>query len=396
MTQGKKAYDLRSQGLSWEAIGKEIGKTTAAARTICFAYRKKNDLPNPSPDQTGPERLAVIRGHSPAHDMTHTVPEPYVVKGVSTYYNDEGKPVGQWVKSSLAHSEIVAIMRQVAGEIAEGIKPRPVVKLDSRWDQPEELLDFYTLTDGHFGLLSWNEETGEDWDLGIAEQTILDAFRYLIERSPPAKYGFFNQLGDAMHFDGLKPVTPTSGHALDADSRMHKVARCVTRVFEQIIEMLLKKHRHVTVLMAQGNHDMASSVWLQLFFKRLYRDNPRVEVIESPYPYYAKQHGRMLIGCHHGHGKKVEDLPDVFAREFRHLMGNTDHTVIHTGHLHHKYMKEHPHGTVEQHPTIAARSAYEAVNGYGAMRSMQCITYHKQHLETGRCVYNLPIKRGGA
>ncbi len=31
--------------------------------------------------------------------MVHTVPDGFQVKGVSTYYNDEGKPVGQWVKS---------------------------------------------------------------------------------------------------------------------------------------------------------------------------------------------------------------------------------------------------------------------------------------------------------
>lgn len=35
---------------------------------------------------------AVKRGYSPDHDMTHVVPEGYKVKGVSTYYNEDGKP----------------------------------------------------------------------------------------------------------------------------------------------------------------------------------------------------------------------------------------------------------------------------------------------------------------
>ncbi len=39
---------------------------------------------------------AASQGYSPQHDMTHTVPDVFRVRGVSTYYNDEGKPVGQW------------------------------------------------------------------------------------------------------------------------------------------------------------------------------------------------------------------------------------------------------------------------------------------------------------
>lgn len=45
------------------------------------------------------ERRAAQRGHSPKHDMTHTVPEGFSVKGTSTYYNEDGKPTGQWVKT---------------------------------------------------------------------------------------------------------------------------------------------------------------------------------------------------------------------------------------------------------------------------------------------------------
>src|SRR6185312_6701170 len=43
------------------------------------------------------KRLA-LKGYSPAHDMTHTVPDGFKVKGVSTYYDKDGKPAGQWVK----------------------------------------------------------------------------------------------------------------------------------------------------------------------------------------------------------------------------------------------------------------------------------------------------------
>jgi len=38
---------------------------------------------------------AAMRGYSPQHDYTHPVPDGFTVKGVSTYYNDVGQPVGQ-------------------------------------------------------------------------------------------------------------------------------------------------------------------------------------------------------------------------------------------------------------------------------------------------------------
>src|SRR5690606_681533 len=42
-----------------------------------------------------------FRGYAPAHDMTHTVPDGYVVKGTSTLYRTDGSIAGQWVKSTL-------------------------------------------------------------------------------------------------------------------------------------------------------------------------------------------------------------------------------------------------------------------------------------------------------
>jgi hypothetical protein len=47
------------------------------------------------------KRIAATKGFSPEHDMTRPVPDAFVVRGVSTYYNKDGNPTGQWVKSKL-------------------------------------------------------------------------------------------------------------------------------------------------------------------------------------------------------------------------------------------------------------------------------------------------------
>ena len=37
------------------------------------------------------KKKAALSGFSPEHDMTKVVPSPFVVKGISTYYNKDGK-----------------------------------------------------------------------------------------------------------------------------------------------------------------------------------------------------------------------------------------------------------------------------------------------------------------
>jgi hypothetical protein len=83
------------------------------------------------------------------------------------------------------------------------------------------------------------------------------------------------------------------------------------------------KHEKVVVLMAEGNHDMASSVWLRVMFRALYENEPRVEVIDSELPYYCHQHGKTMLAFHHGHLKKNDQLPLLFASQYPEVWGAT-------------------------------------------------------------------------
>ena len=332
-------------------------------------------------------------GYSPDHDMTHPAAPGFHVKGVSTLYNMDGIPAAQWVKTDLTREAIEEKMREIAAELSENIQVIPTIKSPPKTPQSEKLLNLYTLTDIHIGMLAWHEEGGADWDLKIAEDTIISAFAFLIKNSPDAEVGFFNQLGDGVHSDGLIPATPTSGHVLDQDGRFHKIVRSVIRIFRAIVCMLLEKYPKVVVLMAQGNHDMASSVWLQEWFCVHFEDNDRVEVVVSPKPYYAYKHGGVMLAFHHGHKTKPERMPDVFMGEFREMYGSTKQTYIHSGHMHHAFLKELNAAIVEQHATLAARDAYASHGGYNANSAMNCITYHKDNLEISRVVYR-PMMKG--
>jgi hypothetical protein len=324
------------------------------------------------------ERVAAAKGYAPAFDMVRPVPEPFRVRGVSTYYNKDGKASGQWVKSALDNEQWEAIKRAALTALAEElprVKPTPF-----RGHTADALCTVLTLTDSHVGMLAWGRETlGADWDLKIAEATLVGCFEQMIAAAPAATVGIVSQLGDFLHQDGLAAVTPTSGHNLDSDGRFEKIVEVAIRVLRRVIGMALAKHERVIVLLAEGNHDVVSSIWLRALFRAVYENEPRVEVLDSALPYYVYRHGETMLGFHHGHLSKNAQLPLLMAAQFPEVWGLTKKRYVHTGHRHHTDIKEHSGITVHQHPTLAARDAYAARGGWIAERQVTALTYHKVH-----------------
>lgn len=366
-TDRQKEYiDAVNQQGSMRKAAKHLGINHAMVHKGLKAVRKR----------------AAMQGYSPAHDMTRTVPDPFVVKGVSTYYNKEGKPSGQWVKSQLDEQRRQEIIRQAFEAMANEVPRLAPIDCPSHVDA--NLCNLYTLTDCHVGMLAWHKEGGADWDLKIAEATLLSCFEQMVTGAPRAKVGLVNQLGDFLHSDGIVPVTPTSGHVLDQDGRFSKIVQAAIRILRRVVDLALMRHERVVLVMAEGNHDLASSVWLRCMFKALYENEPRVMVIDSELPYYVYQHGKTMLAFHHGHLSKNEALPMVFAAQYPEVWGATKKRYCHTGHRHHSEEKEHPGMIVVQHPTLAARDAYAARGGWISERQASAITYHAEYGQVAR------------
>jgi hypothetical protein len=309
-------------------------------------------------------------------------PEHYHVKGVSSLVDSDGEVVAQWIKTDQDTEQRVAMLKAACEALKETIPPQaPIAAPTTNLDR---LCNLYTITDYHVGMLAWHREGGADWDLGIAEKTLTSCFSHMVMNSPPAKVAIVNQLGDFLHTDGFSPTTPTSHHVLDADSRFPKIVQVAVRSLRTVVNMALTRHEKVHVIMAEGNHDMASSVWLRELFKAVYENEPRVTVEDSPLPYYAYQHGQTMLAFHHGHLKKHGQLASIIPAQFSKMWGATTKRYAHTGHLHHTHEKEDAGITVIQHPTLAARDAYAARGAWFAERAAKCITYHDEHGEVGR------------
>jgi hypothetical protein len=83
-----------------------------------------------------------------------------------------------------------------------------------------------------------------------------------------------------------------------------------------------------------------------------------------------------MLAFHHGHLKKNEQLPMLFAAQYPKIWGATTKRYAHCGHRHHVAEQEHNGMFVVQHATLASRDAYAARGGWLAERQVRVMTYH--------------------
>jgi len=382
--EGLKAYATERQKEYIDAVN-EYGGIRSAARSLNINHSAIVEAFSLL------RRRAATSGYAPEQDMVRPVPEPFIVRGVSTYYNAEGKASGQWVKSKIDDNKLQEMMKAVIDGMKDDIPrltalPAPALGNDN-------LLNCYVITDYHLGMLAWDEEAGENWDLDIAQALVVKWFEQAIAQSPNADTAVFAQLSDFLHFDGLDAVTPASKHLLDVDTRFAKVVRSAIRVLRTVIDMLLAKHQNVHIIMADANHDPVSQIWLREWFSVLYENEPRITVDKSPNPYNAYEFGKTALFFHHGHKRKVSNVSEVFAGQFREMFGRTKHAYAHMGHYHSIDVKENNLMIVEQHRTLAPGDAYSARGGWLSGRDAKVITYSKQFGEVSRLTINSDMLR---
>ena len=324
---------------------------------------------------------ARARGYSPSHDMDHMVPEGYAVTGTSTLYDKKtGEPKIQWIKTS-RQKECEALQMQAIADVLKEDMPR-VKPLPAPIKTHTELCNEYIITDYHYGMLAWKEENFDsNWDTKIAGDLLWKSFQKMVDDSPAAETAVIVNLGDFIHSDSMYAVTPSHGHILDQDGRIAKIVREATNVFRKVIDYSLQKHNKVHVVMAEGNHDPYTSVWLRLMFDTLYENEPRLTVDTSNIPYYVHTHGDVMLAYHHGHKKQMATLPLFFAAQYPTVWGETKYRYAATGHRHHAETKEKEYSgmIIQQYQTLSSRDAYASHGGFLSERSVTSNCYHTKH-----------------
>lgn len=360
--QQKEAVDLFEQLGSTNAVAETLGISPSAVLKRFEGLRKR----------------AAERGWSPEHDCTHLVPEGYHVKGVSTYYNKEGKPSQQWVKSQKDQRDRLEALLEAVGDIAEPFRGLSEVPAEPAVCD-EDLLCVYPMGDPHIGMYAWAEETGQDFDLHTVETHLCRAVDKLVGLAPDAHTALIVDLGDYFHADNQSGVTARGGNVLDTDTRWAKVLRVGVRIARRIIDRALEKHREVHFISEIGNHDDHSAIVLATCLDLYYENNPRVVIDTSPSTFHWFRFGNNLIGVTHGHNTKPQNLPLIMAHDRKEDWGDTEHRYWYTGHVHHDSVKEYAGVLVETFRTLASRDAWHHSKGYRSGRDMKCDVLHRDY-----------------
>ncbi len=391
----QRRYELYKKLGSYRATAKTLGLNKESLRTSLIRAANRGDLgTNPVLPGFAISKTTAVKDESgaivrefiqqkPEHGGAFEIPDGHKIKGVSALVDANGQIIQQWQKTSEDDDAKRAIFEAEIAALREEL-PR-ILPTQPPENCQAELLNQFTITDSHFGMLAWGEETGgSDYDLDIAEKLLLDWFSAAIQGSPRADTAVLAQLGDLMHHDALEAVTPAHGHILDADSRLQKVIRVVIHTVRRIIGMLLETHKHVHIVMASGNHDPASSAWLREMLAAMYELEPRVSVDNSPMLYYSYEWGNVALFYSHGHKGGLKTLDVRFASLFRELYGRTRYAYAHTGHRHTDETVKTDLMLIEQHETLAAHDAFAATVAGAESRSAKRITYHREFGEVAR------------
>lgn len=376
-------------------------------------------------------KRAASRGYSPDHNWKHAVPDGHRIKGNSTLFNSDGTVDQQWVKSERDSDDPpafepvpeghlikkVSTLLDAQGQVRAQWLQAPKDE-QTRWDQfwaacernverykgaaepvappvfsDDETCTIYPLGDPHIGMLSWAKETGQDFDLQIAERDLLRAVDLLVDRAPASKTAILGNVGDFFHAEGDDQLTPRGGNKLDCDTRSAKIYDVGFSIMRHLAVRMLEKHAFVILVNVPGNHDPKAARMLNMWLAAVFEREPRVQVTDNRNPYIYLRHGKCLFGFAHGDGAKAEQLPTIMAADEAAAWGETEFRVWHTGHIHHITRKEFPGCMVESHRTLAARDYWHSHKGYRSGQSLSCITYHKQYGEITRSTVDIKLVR---
>lgn len=331
-------------------------------------------------DPNGGKHVQQKREHGTVFEM----PAGHVIKGVSALVDEDGREVVKWIKTKEGELDPLAVAELIKQAF---VGYKPAAKLTKAPSAPiADLLTLIPLADWHIGMSSWHRETGQNWDLDIAEKTLGDAAADLIARTPSSARAVVLGGGDLIHSDNNDNHTSKSKNVLQVDGRYDKIIMVACRLVERTVALSLQRHEHVTLRVLKGNHDKHASVAVAYHLLGLYRNEPRVTVDVDPSLYWWARFGRVLLGSTHGDEVKIEKMPSIMAHRRAEDWGLTKFRYVHGFHLHHsaKFATEGGGVISEVHQAPIPQDAWHYGAGFLSGRSLQAITYHKDFGEIGR------------
>jgi len=358
----------------WKLIANEMGKTINSCRA---RYRNKvkydqDNIPNieTSKVEYADDHIYVIQASKRIMSQLDLMKayginpdewsvEKYIIRTSEGYRKDrsvewqveDGKVLhgdvndtGKMLVVPLYHMELRLIRKTeeirtheaVESLIADAKKFAPIYP-DLEYVQHQNGMMYeIAMPDIHFGRLTWHEESGDDYDIKIAEKVIKSTLRDLLHYT---SYFAINKillpLGNDYFNVNNKINTTIHGTLQQEDTRWQKTFRAGRRIAIDTID-LCTSIAPTDVLLIPGNHDEEKIFYLGDALECWYHNNKNVHIdnLAKSRKYYS--YGRVLLGFTHGDVETYKKLPNLMQFEVPQLWGNSLYREWHTGDKHHK------------------------------------------------------------
>lgn len=329
------------------------------------------------------EAKAVKRGYSPKHNLNRIVPDTLELTGLSDMQvNEHGKPIWyKYSKSQLNAMKAVDIACGSAIERLPSYEPSEFVLPDA----DKDLIPWFNIGDAHIGMLAHDAEVGHNFDIKIAKRELMAALAIMISRAPQTDRCVIQDMGDMSHYENYAGETAHSGHALDFDTRFHKMISAYTDVMLFIVDRALNKFNHVDVIINQGNHSRVNDHWMAIMLRHLYKNDKRVHVLRNESIFIPYRMGNTFVLCHHTDKCKPTALAGVMANDFAQDWGESVYHYIDGGHVHHNQVtKEVTGAKFESFNQLAPSDKYAHDGGWRSRSLLTTVLRSKTYGETGR------------
>ena len=321
----------------------------------------------------------------PSQRLIDPIPEGHEVKGVSTLFDDDGLIRGQWVKTRrVAEVTGFDFLDAVTRYVKAHVPAQPVIhRIPEAFDQ--DALNAFVWGDPHIGLLSHARETGQNFDLKIACADLRRSADLLVARAPKAGHAMFVEVGDLWHAQDDSQRTPRGQNKLDVDGRKSKILDEGLATVTYMIDRLLASHDPGPVVLVPGTHDTDLVIFTRVFLSAVYRNEPRIRILDNASPWIYHTFGQNLFQFNHGDKRvKPQELGEIMLTDRPHDAGACRHRVAMTGHVHHKNVAEFRWGRWESFNSLCAQDFWHHAEGYRSERLVECITYHARFGERSR------------
>lgn len=238
------------------------------------------------------------------------------------------------------------------------------------------------LPDLHFGRLTWAEESGEDFDVAIANKVANDVVERLLNYTQSFDVSrILIPLGNDFFNVNNKQETTVHGTPQQEDTRWQKTFRLGRELSVQIVDKC-SAIAPVDILIVPGNHDEEKMFCLGDSLESWYHSNPNVRVNNAAMKRKYYGFGNTLIGFTHGYYEKTNKLPMLMALEVPEMWARSQFREFHVGDKHHlkelQFMANEEDGVVIRYMrALAAVDAWTFDKGFvGAQRAATSFLWH--------------------